>query len=95
MVSPGHNTAFAFNKCLRCFICTSVDSKYVGLGLNFIEVPVFLNPTSPTSLRSLALSPLLKDISYSFESLLTVTSSLSDKAFTTETPTPCKPPEKL
>ena len=58
-------------------------------------VPEFLKPTSPTSANSLALSPLLKVILYSFESLLTLTSSSSDKALTTDTPTPWSPPEKL
>ena len=63
-------------------------SKYSGFGLKVIDVPVFLIPTSPTSLSSLTFSPLLKVIWCSLESLLTLTSRLCDKALTTETPTP-------
>ena len=37
----------------------------------------------------------LKNISYSFPSLKIFKDNFSDKAFTTETPTPCKPPETL
>ena len=58
-------------------------------------VPEFRIPTSPTTLSSSFLSPLLKCISCSLESLLILTWRASDKAFTTETPTPWSPPEKL
>ena len=63
-------------------------AKFSGDEYNFMVVPVFLDPTSPTWCNSLALSPLLKEMLYSFESLLTFTSNSSERALTTETPTP-------
>ena len=95
MVKPGQSTAFALSKCFKVLTCTLISSKYSGLGLKVIEVPVFLKPTSPIFLSSLTLLPLLKSIWNSCESLFTLTSNASDRAFTTETPTPCSPPEKL
>ena len=80
--------AFAFSKCFNSFVLILSDSKYSGFGLNFIEVPVFLKPTSPTTFNSFFLSPFENLISCSFESLLMLTCSDSDNALTTETPTP-------
>jgi hypothetical protein len=59
MVKPGQRTALALSKCFKSFIFISSDSKYLTFGLKVIEVPVFLAPTSPTTLRSFFLSPLL------------------------------------
>ena len=56
-------------------------------------VPVISRLTFPTLLNSDTLSPPRKDIRYWALFRLTVTSRYSDKAFTTETPTPCNPPE--
>ena len=62
-------------------------------GKNFISVPVFFD--LPTTFKGDFASPFLNSIKCFFPSLSIVSSSFSDNAFTTETPTPCKPPETL
>ena len=62
-------------------------------GKKFIFVPdnlVFL-----TNLIEFEAFPFLKEIKYSFSSLNIVKSNFSDRALTTDTPTPCRPPETL
>ena len=66
---------------------TSLDAKKVILVPRFLVCPIFFN--------GLIDFPFSNLISYSFPSLKILNSSFSDRAFTTETPTPCKPPDTL
>ena len=58
-----------------------------NLSLTFLEVPIIFN--------SFVTIPLLNSKLYIFPSLLISKIKFSDKAFTTDTPTPCKPPDTL
>ena len=62
-----------------------VPVKY--LSLTFLEAPIIFN--------SFVTIPLLNSKLYIFPSLLISNIKFSDKAFTTDTPTPCKPPDTL
>ena len=65
--------------------------KISSSGLKRIRVP-FLRD-GPTCWIGPCTWPRLNDCRHSWPSRQTVTSSRSDRAFTTETPTPCRPPE--
>jgi hypothetical protein len=70
-----------------------VSSKICGSGLKETVVPrsfVF-----PVTFRSSVLSPRAKAIRCTLPLRRTSTRSHSDRAFTTLTPTPCRPPETL
>src|SRR3546814_4778359 len=69
-------------------------SKYLGSGQTRTRVPVFLRPTGSSSCRGVSTSPPAKINSCVAPSRQTRTSSLLDKALVTDTPTPCRPPEK-
>ena len=62
-------------------------------GKNVIFVPFFL--VFPTFFKGFIELPSLNLISYSLPSLNIFNSRVSERAFTTDTPTPCKPPETL
>ena len=62
-------------------------------GKNVICVPVSLD--FPIALSGDLVLPLLNSIKYLLPSLSISNFNFSDNAFTTETPTPCKPPETL
>ena len=62
-------------------------------GRNFISVPLSLD--LPITFKGFKASPFLNSIKYFLPSLLIINSNFSDRAFTTDTPTPCKPPETL
>ena len=68
----------------------------LGSGLNLTRVPFFF-PTFATScdpsVIGASAAPRLNDCRYSRSPLQTVTSVESLRAFTTEMPTPCRPPE--
>ena len=49
----------------------------------------------PTSRSFSAVLPWSKEMSYCTPSLNTLTSTREDSAFTTDTPTPCRPPDTL
>ena len=73
---------------------TVVSVKISGSGQNDTVVPLprFVGPTS----RSFSdVLPWSKPMKYSLPSLRTCTSTREDSAFTTETPTPCRPPDTL
>ena len=65
----------------------SLDGKKV------IFVPFFF--VLPTFFKDFFVTPSLNVTKYSLLSRYIVKSSFFDKALTTETPTPCKPPETL
>ncbi|MNO76464.1 hypothetical protein D3C76_675380 [compost metagenome] len=91
--SPGQSTALALSTCLRRVTENFAESKYLASGQNCTVVPVLRLPTVPMISRSLALKPSAKAMLYSLPSRLTRTSTRVDSAFTTEMPTPCRPPE--
>ena len=70
-----------------------IDEKVSFEGKKLILVPDFF--VFLINFIGCFVFPFSNDIAYSFWSLKIVKSSFSDKAFTTETPTPCKPPETL
>ena len=66
-----------------------MEEKICFDGKKVILVPFFF--VFPNFLSGLTELPSLNFISYSFPSLKIFKSSFSDNAFTTETPTPCRP----
>ncbi len=70
------------------------ESKNFSSGQKRMVVPVFRLPTCPTTFSSLFFFPSAYHMKYSLPSRRTRTSSFFDRALTTETPTPCRPPEK-
>ena len=58
----------------------------------FFEI---FNSDFPIILRGVLTAPFSKNILWILPSLLIINSNFSDNAFTTETPTPCKPPDTL
>ena len=61
--------------------------KVIALGLKLISVPVFLL-SSPTIFKRSFATPFVKAILYTLLFLYIVRLNVSDKAFTTEIPTP-------
>ena len=72
----------------------SVSSKIVASGQNVIVVPRFFDAPTLVSL-SCGLPPLAKCCSHLPPSRWISRSSRLDSALTTDTPTPCRPPEIL
>ena len=62
-------------------------------GLNVTSVPVLV--VVPSVLTGYDALPLWYSCIHIFPSLKTFAVKLSERAFTTETPTPCNPPETL
>src|SRR5690606_9146150 len=91
--SPGHSTAFARSTCFRRVIENVGLSKYEGSGQKRIVVPVLLLPTFPTTSSLPRRLPFAKLMLYSWPSRRIHTSRCFDSALTTDTPTPCRPPE--
>src|SRR6185503_20105381 len=92
---PGHSTALARRTCFKCDSRNLGESKYLVSGQKRTTVPVRDLGAAPTFFSGPVRSPCLKVIAYSVASRYTVTSSLLDSALTTDTPTPCRPPENL
>ena len=70
-----------------------VEEKISFDGKNTILVPVFF--VFPISFKGFKEFPSLKVIEYSLLFLKILRSNFSERALTTDTPTPCKPPETL
>ena len=69
------------------------ESKNCGSGQKRTVVPVFFCPTVPTTSSLDFTRPSLKPMLYSFPPRRTQHSRFFDSPFTTDTPTPCRPPE--
>ena len=93
--NPGHSTAFAFSVCFSCGTENLSESKNFGSGQKRIVVPVLRWPTVPISSSFEAILPSLKLMLYSLPPRLIQHSRCFESAFTTDTPTPCSPPEKV
>src|SRR5690606_20389755 len=91
---PGHRTAFARSTCLRRETEIFGESKYCGSGQKRMVVPVLFLPTVPTTSSLPRFLPFTKLRLCSLPSRRIHTSRFFDSAFTTDTPTPCRPPEK-
>jgi DNA gyrase/topoisomerase IV subunit B len=78
---------------INIFPLNFIDEKISFDGRNVICVPDSLD--LPISLSGFIDSPFLNSIKYFLPSLFISNSNFSDKAFTTETPTPCNPPNTL
>ena len=92
---PGHSTALALSTCRSFGTDTSALSKYESSGQKRTVVPVLALPTSPTTSSFECTFPFLKAMLYSLPPRRTQVSRCFDSAFTTDTPTPCRPPENL
>ena len=77
----------------RIVVLNFTEEKICFDGRKVILVPFFL--VLPIFFNGLTVFPSLNLISYSLPSLNILSYSSSDKAFTTDTPTPCKPPDTL
>src|SRR5688500_7436245 len=93
ILSPGHNTALALSTCLSEGTENLSESKNFGSGQKRTVVPVLRWPTVPTTSSFEEIFPSLKLMLYSLPLRLIQVSSCFDNAFTTDTPTPCRPPE--
>ncbi len=94
MRSAGQSTALARRTCLSFGMVNFGESKKTGSGQKRTVVPVLRCPTVPTTLRFETFLPSAKAMWCSLPSRLTQTSRRFDRALTTETPTPWRPPEK-
>jgi hypothetical protein len=65
------------------------------IGQKRTVVPVLFLPTSSTTSSLVRALPSLKLMLYSLPPRFTQHSRFFDSAFTTETPTPCRPPANL
>ena len=70
-----------------------VSVKISGSGQKVVLVPVPF--ALPISWSLVAVLPWSKSMAYSLPSRLTHTSTRVESAFTTDTPTPCRPPDTL
>src|SRR5690349_19680776 len=93
ILRPGHNTALALRLCLSCGTENLSLSKNLGSGQNRTVVPVLRWPTLPTTSSLDEIFPSLNPMLYSLPLRLIQHSSCFDSAFTTDTPTPCRPPD--
>ena len=76
----------------ECIGCTMV--KVAGLGSNVTSVPV--RPSEgPSRLSGLTATPSSNRMEWALPSRQILSSRWDDKAFTTDTPTPWRPPETL
>src|SRR5690606_20184591 len=91
--SPGHSTAFARRRCFKRDSENVGESKYFGSGQKRTVVPVLFFGTLPTTSSLPLRSPPTKLMLYSLPSRRIQTSRFFDSALTTDTPTPCRPPE--
>src|SRR5258708_4884926 len=102
-VTPEFRKASSRSRCSRVWKSNSVLVKVRVLGRKVISVPVLRAPlpspgrcgASPTSASGDSGSPSRKRMKCSLPPRQTRKSSREDSAFTTETPTPCKPPATL
>ena len=85
----------ANSRILFCIIekLNFVDENIFFDGKNLISVPEPFD--LPTTFSGALASPFLNSIKYFFPSLSMYSSNFSERAFVTDTPTPCKPPEIL
>ena len=87
--------AVSRSRCVTVAASMSISSKISVSGMNEIVVPVSSGAASPTISMSPCGTPRANSWRYVLPSRRTSAMSHSDSAFTTERPTPCRPPETL
>ena len=86
--------AIIWNRSSRVWKRNETSSKTAGSGQKRTTVPV--RAEGPASARAVSRSPpLANDMRWTRPPRWTATSTRSDRALTTESPTPCRPPETL
>ncbi len=86
--------AISRSRSIRVWARNSVSSKTVGSGQNVTIVPVRFESAFRT-MRPVGFPPFSNAISHLPPSRWISSSSRVESAFTTDTPTPCRPPEIL
>ena len=94
MRSPGQSTAFAFRVWRNCGTENLSVSKNFASGQKRTVVPVVRGATLPITASGETSLPDWKPIACSLPPRRTRQSRRLESAFTTDTPTPCRPPEK-
>ena len=92
---PGQSTALALSTWRSCGTENFSESKYLGSGQKRTVVPVLRWPVVPTTSSFEDTLPSRKPMLYSLPPRLIQHSSCFESALTTDTPTPCRPPENL
>ena len=90
----GISTAFRAQQMLELARLIFGESKYFGSGWMRTVVPVLRWPQSPIRLSGSVTKPAPKAMWWMPPPRLISTSRRIDSALVTETPTPCRPPEK-
>ena len=94
MVTPEFKNASSRNRCSSVAKSNSSMVKVLGEGRKVTSVPLLLFAL-PTGLSGATATPSRNSMKYSLPSRQMVSLSQLDSAFTTETPTPCRPPDTL
>ena len=94
MVTPELRNASSRRRCSSVAKSNSIMVKVFGEGKNVTSVPR-LPPVSPTTFSGATATPSRNSMKCSLPSRQIVSLSQLDSALTTETPTPCRPPETL
>ena len=93
-MTPEFRKASSRSRCSSVAKSNSVMVKVCGEGRKVTSVPR-LPPASPTTASGATASPSRNSMKCSLPSRQIVSLSQVDSALTTETPTPCRPPETL
>ena len=93
-MQAGQSTALARRTCLSFGTLNFGESKNLGSGQKRTVVPVLRWPTVPTTFSSEVFCAVGEGHVVLLAVAPTQTSSFDERALTTETPTPWRPPEK-
>ena len=94
MVTPELRNASSRSRCSSVAKSNSVMVKVFFDGRNVTSVPR-LSCAAPTTASGATASPSRNSMKCSLPSRQMVSLSQADSALTTETPTPCRPPDTL
>ena len=94
MVTPEFRNASSRRRCSSVAKSNSIMVKVSVEGRKLTSVPR-LPPASPTTFSGATATPSWNSMKCSLPSRQMVSFSQVDSAFTTDTPTPCRPPETL
>ena len=94
MVTPELRNASSRRRCSSVGKSNSTIVNVLVDGRNVTSVPRF-SPASPRTPSGATASPSANSMKYSLPPRQIVSLSQHESAFTTETPTPCRPPETL
>ena len=94
--SPAFRKAYIWRRSTTVWPLKTTSSKIDGSGQNVTVVPLWLRGEGPTtSSLPTGFPPLTNSIRWCWPSRSTSTMSRRDRALTTDTPTPWRPPETL